>query len=73
MSSRLQATEAKVDDVLASSDSVLKKIDRGQGTLGLLVNDPSMYRRTDSMLAELRALVTDLRNNPKKYISLRLF
>jgi phospholipid/cholesterol/gamma-HCH transport system substrate-binding protein len=62
-----------VDDVLSASDSVLRKIDRGQGTLGMLVNDPSMYRRADSVLTELRALVNDLRTNPKKYISVRLF
>ena len=73
LSARLEATEARLDDFLASGDSVLRKIDRGQGTLGLLVNDPSMYRRTDSVLAELRALVADVRNNPKKYISVRLF
>jgi phospholipid/cholesterol/gamma-HCH transport system substrate-binding protein len=52
---------------------VLTKINRGQGTLGLLLNDPTIYRRTDSVLTELRALVSDLRNNPKKYISVRLF
>jgi phospholipid/cholesterol/gamma-HCH transport system substrate-binding protein len=73
LSSRLEATEAKLDALLASGDSVLTKVNRGQGTLGLLVNDPSIYRRTDSVLTELRALVTDLRNNPKKYISVRLF
>jgi len=64
---------ARQVDVLATGDSVLTKINRGQGTLGLLLNDPSMYRRTDSVLTELRSLVADLRNNPKKYISVRLF
>jgi len=73
LSARLEVTEAKVDDFLSTGESVLKKVDRGQGTLGLLVNDPSLYRRTDSVLTELRALVTDLRANPKKYISVRLF
>ena len=73
LSVRLQVTEDKLDAFLASGDSVLKKIDRGQGTLGMLVNDPSMYRRTDSVLVELRALMADVRNNPKKYISVHLF
>jgi len=32
-----------------------------------------MYRRTDSVLVELRAMMVDVRNNPKKYISVHLF
>ena len=73
LSVRLQTTENNIDAFLVSGDSVLKKINRGQGTLGLLVNDPSMYRRTDSVLVELRALMADLRTNPQKYISVHLF
>ena len=73
LSSRLVATQAKADAFLTTSDSVLSKINHGQGSLGLLVNDPSLYRRADSVFAELRALAADIRANPKKYISLRLF
>ena len=73
LSLRLAATEGRVDAFLANGNSVLAKIDAGQGTLGLMVNDPSLYRRADSTLAELRALAADLRANPKKYISVRLF
>lgn len=73
LSARLVTTQAKADALLASGDSVLGKINRGQGTLGLLVNDPSLYKRMDSTLAELRALAADVRANPKKYITVRLF
>ena len=73
LSTRLAATQAKADAFLASGDSVLRKINRGEGTLGLLINDPSLYRRTDSVLAELRALASDIRANPKKYVSVHVF
>jgi phospholipid/cholesterol/gamma-HCH transport system substrate-binding protein len=73
LSTRLAETEARADAFLATSDSVLVKINHGQGSLGLFVNDPSIYRRTDSVLAELRALTADIRANPKRYISVRLF
>jgi phospholipid/cholesterol/gamma-HCH transport system substrate-binding protein len=73
LSTRFATTQAKVNSVLDRSDSVFAKIDRGQGTLGLLVNDPSLYRRTDSVLAELRALTADIRANPRKYLTVRLF
>jgi phospholipid/cholesterol/gamma-HCH transport system substrate-binding protein len=73
LSARLVTTQARADALLASGDSVLGKINRGQGTLGLLVNDPSLYKRMDSTLAELRALTADVRANPRKYITVRLF
>jgi phospholipid/cholesterol/gamma-HCH transport system substrate-binding protein len=41
---------AKADSAAAHLDSILAKIDRGEGTLGLLVSDPSLYN-------DLRTLV----------------
>jgi phospholipid/cholesterol/gamma-HCH transport system substrate-binding protein len=73
LSTRFASTQMKVDVFLSTGDSVLSKINRGQGTLGLLVNDPGLFRRTDSVLAELRALTADFRANPKKYVNIRLF
>jgi hypothetical protein len=32
-------------ETLAPLSSVMKKVDKGQGTLGALVNDPSFYNR----------------------------
>src|SRR5205814_8954070 len=53
LSERLAATQKRADAFLASGDSVLTKLNHGQGTLGLLVNDPSLFRRADSVLTEL--------------------
>jgi phospholipid/cholesterol/gamma-HCH transport system substrate-binding protein len=69
----LASTQAKADAFLANGDSVLRKLNHGQGSLGLLLNDPSMYRHTDSLVLELRALAADLKANPKKYINLKIF
>ena len=73
LSTGLASTQAKAEAFLASGDSVLRKMNRGEGSLGLLLNDPSMYRNADSLFIELRALTADLRANPKKYISLKIF
>ena len=73
LSSRFSTTQTKLDAAITNGDSVLAKINAGTGSLGLLVNDPTMYRQTDSLLTELRALVTDFKANPKKYVSVRIF
>lgn len=58
---------------IGSLQSVFSKIDRGQGTLGRLVNDTSLYAELHGAAHEFRALAADIRANPKKYVDLRLF
>ncbi len=40
------------NDTLVPLASVMKKIDRGQGTLGALINDPSLHNRISNMLGQ---------------------
>lgn len=70
---QLSRSQGHLERFLSSGDSVLVKINAGQGSLGLLVNNPSLYRDTDSLVVSLRALVTDVRANPKKYVHVKLF
>lgn len=70
---QLARSQGHLERFLSSGDSVLVKINAGQGSLGLLVNDPRLYRNTDSLLVEMRSLVTDVRQNPKKYVHVRIF
>ena len=53
--------------------SVLEKIDRGQGTLGRLVNDSSLYIEMNGAVSEFRTLAADIKKNPRKYINLEIF
>jgi phospholipid/cholesterol/gamma-HCH transport system substrate-binding protein len=69
----LQQSEANLRGVIAKSDSVMGKVNRGEGSLGLLVNDQSLYRNSDSLLIDLRTLIQDFRKDPKRYFSLRVF
>jgi len=73
MSEQLSATQGRLDTFLTNGDSVLVKLNSGQGSLGLLLNDPSLYRNGDSLLTQLRGLVTEVRANPKKFVSVRIF
>ncbi len=73
MSRQLTRSQGRLESVLLTTDSVMLKINTGQGSIGLLVNDPSLYRNSDSLVTELRALVADFKANPKKYVNLRVF
>jgi phospholipid/cholesterol/gamma-HCH transport system substrate-binding protein len=73
MSEQLSKTQGRLDSFLTNGDSVLVKLNSGQGSLGLLLNNPSLYRNGDSLLTQLRGLVTEVRTNPKKFVSVRIF
>ncbi len=70
---RLGRSQGALDAFLANGDSLLIKLNGGQGSLGLLINDPSLYHNSDSLMLQLRALAADVQANPKKYVSLRVF
>ena len=69
----LERSEVSLRSVMIKSDTLLSRLERGQGSLGLLLNDPSLYRNSDSLLVELRALLADFRRTPKKYVNLSIF
>lgn len=73
MSISLERAEASLRGVVVKADTVLSRIESGQGTIGLLVNDPSLYRNSDSLVIDLRAFLADFRRNPKRYVNLSIF
>lgn len=68
-----QGTQARLNSVIAQADSVFAKVNGRRGSIGLLMNDSRLYTNTDSLITELRALVADVKANPKKYVNLRVF
>lgn len=64
--------QSKFRDTVYKLDAIIDKINSGQGTLGQLVVNPSLYNNADAMLSESRNLVTQIRENPKKYLTFRV-
>ncbi len=69
----LERAEAGLRGVVTKADTLLGRVERGEGTMGLLVNDPSLYRNSDSLVIDLRAFLADFRKNPKRYVNLSIF
>ncbi len=64
---------AQMERSLAPLESVFNKLDQGQGTLGKLVNDTSLYAELNGAARELRLLATDIKANPKRYVTIDVF
>ena len=73
LAEQVAKSQARLDGFLIASESIATRINAGQGSLGLLVNDPAFYRNSDSLVMELRALVADVKKNPRRYLNLSIF
>jgi phospholipid/cholesterol/gamma-HCH transport system substrate-binding protein len=69
----LTQVAASMEKSLGSLQSVFGKIDRGDGTLGRLVNDTSLYSNLNGAARDIRWLATDMKANPKRYITIDVF
>ena len=77
---RLDGTLTTLDRSSKSVESILARMDRGEGTLGKLSTDDSLYRNASEASAnlnkatvELNKLLADFQAHPKKYIHLEIF
>jgi phospholipid/cholesterol/gamma-HCH transport system substrate-binding protein len=71
--SELKSTISNTNKTLAETHLILEKINRGEGTLGMLVNNDSLYQNLNSLSEELDLLIKDFQENPKKYVNVSVF
>ena len=69
----MERLTVRLDSLRGSLQTVSNKVEHGNGSLGKLVNDPKLYEETRASVAQFRALVEDIKKNPKKYINLSIF
>jgi phospholipid/cholesterol/gamma-HCH transport system substrate-binding protein len=62
-----------VDRTVTSLSTVLNKVDQGEGSLGMLINDDKLYRDLEKSALELSKLIEDIRLNPKRYVRFSVF
>lgn len=67
-----QAFRSKLSSTVSNLQSILQRADEGRGTVGKLLHDPSLYKNGDQSVVEARKLLQAIRQNPKKYLSIRL-
>lgn len=69
----VQATMQQVNQTLANVEAVTAKLNSNEGSLGLLMNDASLYQNLNSTMAHADSLVINLREHPKRYVHFSLF
>lgn len=68
-----QATMKRVDNTLANLQTITDKVNRGEGTVGMLLNDKTLYNNLANTAGSANELLIDLKANPKRYVQFSLW
>ena len=68
-----ESTVKQLDQTVARLNTTLEKIEKGEGSIGLLVNDKQLYNNLQRAGRELKELLQDLKENPKRYVHFSVF
>jgi len=66
-------TFANINKVVGDVAGIIEKINNGEGSIGMLINDEGLYRDLQKSAEQLHLLMEDIRVNPKRYVRFSLF
>ncbi len=79
-SGRLNAMMDELQSTSTALGNILMRIDRGEGTIGKLLQDERLYEdavrvagKMDRLVTSLDELVVDLKSNPGRYVTVEIF
>ncbi len=69
----MRRNQESIVRILQGLDSLMSRMERGEGTLNLLATDSTLYRETTRTIVQLRELMSDIQANPRKYFKFSVF
>ena len=73
MTLRLDAASGSLQQASASLATLTARVEGGEGTLGRLAADDELYRNLNAAVTSLNELTADIKENPRRYINVRVF
>lgn len=62
----------RLDSMTSRLDTVLQNLNSGEGTAGQLLRDKQLYENMNQTISEVRALVVEIKKDPKKYLNVKV-
>ena len=62
----------RISSTVARLDTMLERLNDGQGTLGQVLVNPQLYESLNGAAAETREFMKAFRANPKKFLRIKL-
>lgn len=73
LSTNLTQLTRSLSDATGSLKGLLDKMDKGEGTLGRMATDSMLYKNLNATLKSLSELLTDLKERPGRYLTVKVF
>jgi len=70
---KFSSAASRLDSLTISLQSVAKGLDEGEGTLGMLIKEKKLHEQMESTLESMNDLITDIKANPERYITIEIF
>jgi phospholipid/cholesterol/gamma-HCH transport system substrate-binding protein len=70
---QLAQTVERTNQSINNLNQMLSRINQGDGTIGKLAKNDSLYNNLNQFASDLDALVVDLKANPKRYVTISVF
>lgn len=70
---RLEESSRTLAGASGSLDLILGRLERGEGTLGRLTTDDALYENLNAAAVALESLMSDIQEDPRKYLNIRVF
>ncbi|MDF1673598.1 MAG: MlaD family protein [Vicingaceae bacterium] len=69
----INKTLKKAQNTLDNLSATLDKVNKGEGTLGQLMTNDSLYQNLEDVSKDMDRLMIDMRENPKRYVHFSIF
>ncbi len=69
----IDSTMQSVNSIASSLNASMEKLNSKDSSIGLLLNDPALYNNLNASAVSLDSLLQDVKKNPKRYISIKVF
>jgi phospholipid/cholesterol/gamma-HCH transport system substrate-binding protein len=70
---RLNTSMNKLETLLDETTDMLENVKKGQGTLGKLITNDTLYTNLNRSILNLDTLVRDIKDNPNRYVNFSVF
>jgi len=71
--SNISGVISNLDHTVSNLSVIMSRIEKGEGTLGQLINDDKLYQDLEKSAVNLNLLLEDIRLNPKRYVRVSVF
>jgi len=69
----IDQTVKNLDQTLANVNGLIGDLNKGEGTLGMLLKDDKLYANLEVASYQLKELLQDFKLNPKRYVNVSVF